>query len=262
MSNPSPSGGELAACSLTGGRWVFRAADEDAVRGLSAALGIGRLTAHVLCQRGVTNSEEARRFLEHDLREVHDPFLMRDMDRAVELTVQAIAQRKPIRIYGDYDVDGVCATALMVRALGGLGAKADWYVPHRVDEGYGVNEEAIRRASADGVGLLITVDCGSSSTAQVALAQELGVEVIVTDHHRPGEELPNAPMLNPWRVDCTYPFKHLSGVGVAFKLVSGVARRLGVHEGHEHRTWSHCSERTACSCSTDCACCPSPGRPG
>ena len=235
MSNPNPSADDLTLRSVTGGRWTIHAADEAAVRELTAALGIGRLTAHVLVHRGMADAEEARRFLEYDLQGIHDPLLMRDMDRAVDLVVHAIEQGKPIRIYGDYDVDGVCATALMMRALGGLKANVDWYIPHRIDEGYGVNEEAIRRASADGVGLLITVDCGSSAAAQVTLAHELGVEVIVTDHHRPGEELPDAPMLNPWRADCGYPFQHLAGVGVAFKLVSAVARRLGVHAGHEHR---------------------------
>lgn len=233
MSSRNPSRAELR--SLTGGRWTIREADPEAVQRLVSELGLTRLAAHALCHRGVTDPEEARRFLEADLSGLHDPYLMRDMDRAVGLLAHALEQGRLIRIYGDYDVDGVCATALLMRALGGLGAKVDWYIPHRVDEGYGVNEEAIRRAAAEGVGLLITVDCGSSSVAQVALARELGVEVIITDHHRPGPDRPDAPMLNPWRADCEYPFKHLSGVGVAFKLVTALARRQGIHEGHEHR---------------------------
>jgi len=148
----------------------------------------------------------------------------------------ALARGGLIRIYGDYDVDGVCATALLVRALRGLGGKVDWYIPHRLDEGYGVNEEAVREAKGSGVELLITVDCGSTAVAEVALARELGLEVVVTDHHRPaadpatgsGQRLPPAAVLNPWREDCPYPFKDLAGVGVAFKLVSALARGRGL----------------------------------
>jgi single-stranded-DNA-specific exonuclease len=235
MSNPKQDGPEAGMKSLTGGRWTVKAANQAAVQGLMATLGLTRLTAHALVHRGVTEAAEAGRFLDYDLQGVHDPFLMRDMDLAVDRIVAALEQRKLIRIHGDYDVDGVCATALMVRALRGLGANVDWYIPHRVDEGYGVSEEAIRKAGADGVGLLITVDCGSSAVAQVALARELGVEVVITDHHRPGPELPETAMLDPWRADCEYPFKHLAGVGVAFKLVTALGRRRGVHEGHEHR---------------------------
>jgi len=157
------------------------------------------------------------------------------MDRAVEALDRALSSRAHIRIYGDYDVDGVCATALLVRALTALGGEVDWHIPHRIDEGYGLNEEAVRQAHADGVGLLVTVDCGASAVDQVAVARRLGMEVIVTDHHRPGDTLPDAPVLDPWRADCPYPFKDLSGVGVAFKLVTALARGRGLPEGAELR---------------------------
>jgi single-stranded-DNA-specific exonuclease len=235
MSNPHPTASESESRSLTGGRWALQPADEGVAGHLASSLGLSRLTARALVLRGVTDLAEARRFLSDDLAGLADPSLMCDMSTAVELVVQAVEQGRRIRIYGDYDVDGVCATALLVRALGGLKANVDWYIPHRIDEGYGVNEEAVRKAAEDGVGLLITVDCGSSALPQVALARELGLDVIVTDHHQPGEELPAAPMLNPWRADCAYPFKHLSGVGVAFKLVTALARRLDLPAGQEHR---------------------------
>lgn len=226
---------EVATTSLTGGRWSCPRADEAAVRTLVAALGLHRLTAHALVHRGVTDAGEARCFLSHDLSGMGDPFAFADMERAVALVLDAVDAGRLLRVYGDYDVDGVCATALLVRALAGLKANVDWYIPHRVDEGYGVSEEAVRRAADDGVKLLLTVDCGSSAVAPVALARELGLEVIITDHHRPGDTLPDAPLLNPWSPGCEYPFRDLAGVGVAFKLVSALARRKGLPEGHEHR---------------------------
>ena len=209
--------------------------DEGAVEQLREGLGVCSMTARALVCRGISELDEARVFLAHDLEGLIDPFQMKDMDRAVAAVDAALARGAQIRIYGDYDVDGVCATALLVRALKGLGGKVDSYIPHRIDEGYGVNEEAVRQARAEGVDLLITVDCGSTAVAPIALARELGMEVVVTDHHRPGDELPEAPVLNPCRDDCEYPFKGLAGVGVAFKLVAGLARARGVPEGDELR---------------------------
>jgi single-stranded-DNA-specific exonuclease len=225
MPDPEPS--------LTGCRWTIKPADEEAVGRLVGQLRLSRLTARTLVCRGVSDPEEARQFLSQDLQALPDPFLMKDMDRGVALVEEALARGSLIRVYGDYDVDGVCATALIVRALRRLGAKVDWYIPHRIDEGYGVNEEAVRQAKEEGVGLLITVDCGSTAVAEVALARQLGLEVLVTDHHRPEAQLPSAPVLNPWRADCAYPFKDLAGVGVAFKLIAAVARTRGLPEGAE-----------------------------
>jgi len=213
----------------------MREVDEGAQERLRVGLNVSRVTARALLCRGIEEVEEGARFLGHDLAGLVDPFEMQDMGPAVEAVEGALARGEPIRVYGDYDVDGVCATALLVRALGGLGGQVDWYIPHRVDEGYGVNEEAVRQASAEGVKLLITVDCGSTATSEVELARELGMGVVVTDHHRPGEELPGVPVLNPWRNDCGYPFKDLAGVGVAFKLVSALARARGLPEGTELR---------------------------
>jgi len=220
---------------VTGCRWCVKEADEAALARLCKYLDLTRITARALVCRGVTSPEEARCFLAHDLDGVIDPGRMKDMDKAVAAVEGAIASGALIRIYGDYDVDGVCATAMLVRALRGLGANVDWYIPHRVDEGYGVNEEAVRQAHAEGVGLLITVDCGSTAVKEVTLARELGMAVVVTDHHQPHAEMPPAPTLNPWRADCDYPFKDLAGVGVAFKLVSAMARARGLPKGAEFR---------------------------
>jgi len=224
---------EGQARSLTGARWRLKEADEAVVRELSAALGKRAVTARALVCRGISDAAEARRFFECDIADLLDPFLMKDMDRAVERVEEALARGAKIRVYGDYDVDGVCATALLVRALRGLGGDVDWYVPHRVEEGYGISEEAVRQASAEGVKLLIAVDCGTTAVGPIALARELDVEVVVCDHHRPSDELPDAPVLNPWRPDCEYPFKDLAGVGVAFKLVSAIARARKLPEGQE-----------------------------
>lgn len=221
--------------SLSGCRWVVKPADPAAVEALAGALAVSPLTARALLCRGVSDREQARRFLSHDLAGLHDPTAMRDMDRATAAVQEALTRGALIRIYGDYDADGVCATALLVRALRGLGGQVDWYIPHRLDEGYGVNEEAVRQAKQDGVGLLITADCGSTARREIALARELGVEVVVTDHHRPEGELPEVAVVNPWRADCPYPFKDLAGVGVAFKLVSALARARGLPEGAELR---------------------------
>ncbi len=226
---------EPGARSLTGAHWDLKPADEAAQERLRTGLGVGRITARALVCRGIEQVAEGTSFLEHDLGRLADPFRMRDMDRAVAAVEGALERGESIRVYGDYDVDGVCATALMVRALRGLGGGVDWYIPHRVHEGYGLSEEAVRQASTEGVKLLITVDCGTTGISAVALARELGMEVVVTDHHRPGEELPEAPVLNPWRRDCDYPFKDLAGVGVAFKLVSALARARGLPDGAELR---------------------------
>jgi len=213
----------------------MKAIDEMAATRLREALGVSDATARALVGRGLCDVEDGRVFLGHDLSGLLDPFLMADMERAVELVEGALDRGAKIRIYGDYDVDGVCATAVLVRALGGLGADVDWYIPHRIDEGYGLNEEAVRQAHTEGVELLITVDCGSTALEEVATARELGMEVVVTDHHRPGDALPEAPVLNPWRSDSGYPFRELAGVGVAFKLVSALARTRGLRSGAELR---------------------------
>ncbi len=182
------------------------------------AAGLPPQLARVLWARGVTTPEEARAFLHPDLSALHDPLLLRDMDRAVSRIRGAIEKGEPITVYGDYDVDGVCATALLVESLRAHGASADFYIPSRHREGYGLNAEAVRAIAAGRTRLLITVDCGITSVEEAALCADLGLDLIITDHHEPPERLPQAlcvidPLLG------NYPFKRLCGAGVAWKLV-------------------------------------------
>ncbi len=182
-------------------------------------LGVSGVVAQVLINRGITTVEEARNFLSTKTELLHDPYLMKDMDKAVARIRRAVDNREKVRIFGDYDVDGVTSTAVLLKALQRIGAAPDYYIPERLTEGYGMNQDAVRTAARDGVSLIITVDSGISSVAEVTLAGTLGIDVIITDHHEPPAELPEAvAIINPRQADCPYPFKFLAGVGVAFKL--------------------------------------------
>jgi single-stranded-DNA-specific exonuclease len=182
---------------------------------LSRALGVSETTARVLVRRGYGNPEEARAFLEGALPG-HDPFLLGDMQRACDAVKSAIAGGKRICVHGDYDADGICATALAVLVLRELGADVIWHLPSRFEEGYGLRRETLTRLAAEGCGLVVTVDCGITAIDEVAHAREIGVEVVVTDHHRPGEELPDCPIVATRPSD--YPFPELCGTGVVYKL--------------------------------------------
>lgn len=186
---------------------------------LAGTLGIPRLVARVLCVRGLEEARSAKAFLGPALEDLADPFLLPDMERAVIRILKAVRAGEKIRIYGDYDVDGVTSVCVLLRALQGLGADVDYYIPARLEEGYGVNLEAIEKAAAAGASLLITVDCGITAFREVALAAERGLDVIVTDHHEPADDLPPAcAVVSPKRRDSRYPFVDLAGVGVAYKL--------------------------------------------
>jgi single-stranded-DNA-specific exonuclease len=200
--------------------WKIAPADEQRVSMLADATGLSPALCRALLARGIDTVEQARTFLNADLSSLHDPFLMKDMDKAVARLKAAIRSREPILIYGDFDADGVTATALLVKGLDDLGATVSYCVPDRLQEGYGLNEDRIRAAHQDGVKLIVCVDNGIGSHDDVALANELGIDVIVTDHHEPrGDTLPPAiAVLDPKRADCPYPFRDLAGVGVAFKL--------------------------------------------
>ncbi|MCC3376942.1 single-stranded-DNA-specific exonuclease RecJ [Cohnella sp. REN36] len=201
-------------------RWTISDPDEGAAAELAAALDVPPLVGRLLAARGWTDPAEARRFLEAGPQQFHDPFGMKGMREAVARIRQALDAGEYIRVYGDYDADGVTSTALMTRLLRRLGARFDTYIPHRSREGYGLNAGAIDLAAEAGVKLLITVDNGISAVEQIAYARELGIDVVVTDHHEAPPVLPDAAvaLVNPKQPDCTYPFKGLSGAGVAFKL--------------------------------------------
>jgi single-stranded-DNA-specific exonuclease len=185
---------------------------------------LSRVIIQTLYNRGLHTAGEIRRFLApDDDAAIFDPFLLRDMDKAVERIHAAIRNQEKIAVYGDFDVDGVCSAVLLMQVLSGLGAQAQVYIPHRVEEGYGLNKEAIARLAGDGVRLLITADCGTSSVSDIAYGNELGVDTIVTDHHHIPPQLPPAvAVLNPHRGDGDYPYPDLAGVGVAYKLAAAL----------------------------------------
>ena len=196
--------------------WKLRGqASHEQVDALARELGLAPTTAGVLVRRGYGEPDRARAFLEAKLPE-HDPFLLGDMAAACEAIRSAIAAGKRICVHGDYDADGICATALAVLVLRELGAGVTWHLPSRFEEGYGVSRETLSRLAGDGVGLVVTVDCGVTAVEEVSHARELGLDVVVTDHHRAGAELPSCPVVGPYRGD--YPFRELCGTGVVWKL--------------------------------------------
>jgi single-stranded-DNA-specific exonuclease len=200
-------------------RWEWKQADPSVAAQWANRLGIPLLAARVLLSRGWTEEEAALFFRPADEQALEDPLLMKGMTEAAERIRRAIADGERIRVYGDYDADGVTSTALMIRLFAGLGAKFDTYIPHRSLEGYGLNVKAIDAAAEAGVSLIVTVDNGISAVEQIAYASEKGIDVVVTDHHEPPAVLPEAvALVNPKQPGCPYPFKGLCGAGVAFKL--------------------------------------------
>ena len=195
---------------------------------LADALKISPVVAKLLCQRGLADPESADRFLNPSLDHLHDPMLLADMGVAVDRILAALERREKIAIHGDYDVDGVTSTVILRRALELLGGNVIHFIPERLKDGYGLQPVAIERLHADGVALVISVDCGIRGAEAGRRARELGVDLIITDHHEPDTELPPAlAVINPKRHDCTYPDKYLAGVGVALKLVQALCRRAG-----------------------------------
>lgn len=200
-------------------RWIYSPVDK-ALRGkLAEEYSLHEALAEVLIKRGLTSSGVINDYFDTPLNGLINPFLMKDMQKGVARICKALKNKELICIYGDYDVDGITSTSLMYLFLACLGGNVTYYIPNRLEEGYGLNIEAINELSGKHVGLLITVDCGISAVDEVVEANRLGMDVIVTDHHQPAEELPEAvAVINPMREDDTYPFKMLSGVGVAFKV--------------------------------------------
>jgi single-stranded-DNA-specific exonuclease len=199
-------------------------------RELAAPLAFGQ----VLLNRGITDLEQARRFLEPRLDHLHDPLRMKGMDAAVARIREAIDRRQRILVHGDYDVDGVTATYLLVTVLRELGAEVGHHIPHRTKEGYGLSIGSVEAAVRAGVNLIVTVDCGISAIEATRRARQSGLDVVVTDHHEPGAQLPEATaLINPHQPGCQYPFPLLSGVGVAFKLAQALTRDAGVRPGAE-----------------------------
>ena len=200
--------------------------EQETQKQLEKELNISSAEARMLVVRGIQTADEARAFKHPSLDKLYDPFLMKDMDKAVERLHQAITQGEKILIYGDYDVDGTTAVTLIYRFLLPLTSCIDYYIPDRYTEGYGVSTQGIDYAVAQGCNLIITLDCGIKAVEKIAYANSKGIDVIVCDHHTPGDELPNAiAVLNMKRSDCPYPYKDLSGCGVGFKLAQAYTQR-------------------------------------
>ena len=208
-------------------RWLLPGDEETQAGELAAALGVRRPVARVLIHRGHTGPAGARRFLEARLEDLHDPFLMRDMDTAAARLLGAVHRQEPILLYGDYDVDGTTSVVILKKAIDLAGGRATCHIPNRLREGYGMRADVVEQAALSGIKLLVSADTGIRSAEAVARAGALGIDVIVTDHHLPDAALPPAcAVLNPRRLDCPYPEKNLCGAGVVFKLADALFRSL------------------------------------
>lgn len=211
-------------------RWVFKQkGDDDTVQRLANELNINKILANLLVQRGINTFQEAKSYFRPQLSDLHDPFLMQDMDKAVERISLAIERSEKILVYGDYDVDGTTAVALVYTFLQQFYNNIDFYIPDRDTEGYGISYQGIDYAEANHFSLMIILDCGIKAIDKTKYALEKNIDFIICDHHRPGDEIPPAfAVLDPKRNDCAYPFKELSGCGVGFKLIQAYAFRNNI----------------------------------
>ncbi len=211
--------------------WEYRdeKLSKEQINILSETFNLPYEMAVLLLNRGIFGEQELAGFMKKGLDNVHNPFLLNDMDLACDRIITAINQKEKITVYGDYDVDGITSTAVLTDFLESLGADVDYYIPNRFKEGYGLNAIAINKIAKNRAGLLITVDCGITSVGEVELAKTLKLDVIITDHHTCKDELPKAiAVINPKRKDSTYPFCELAGVGVVFKLILALAKNMGI----------------------------------
>ena len=202
--------------------------EQQTAKELGEKLGISEVLAQLLIRRGITTESAAKRFFRPQLADLINPFLMKDMDVAVDRLNDAIGRKERILVYGDYDVDGCTAVALVYKFLRQFYSNIDYYIPDRYDEGYGVSRKGVEYAHDTGVKLVIILDCGIKAINEIAYAKSLGIDFIICDHHVPDETMPEAvAILNPKRPDDTYPFKHLSGCGVGFKFMQAFAKNNG-----------------------------------
>ena len=228
-SSEGPEGSRVPPSVTAVPQWVLHPnrAPETAA-GLARALGAPLALGHALVNRGVANEDQARRYLDPVLEDLHEPGEMLDLERAAERILAGVEGGEPIFVHGDYDVDGITSTFLLYSALEELGARVEYRIPHRIRDGYGLTTEAIDHAHRRGCRLVVTVDCGITATEAVAYAKQLGIDTVITDHHEPPASLPDAlAIVNPLRRGCPYPFKSLAGVGVTFKLVERLLKGRG-----------------------------------
>src|SRR5687768_7469888 len=214
-------------------RWKILSADPDTCKSLHDSLKINPVLCKILVQRGATTFEKAKNFFRPSMDMLYDPWLMKDMDKAVERIRQAFTYNEKILVFGDYDVDGTSSVACMTKFLRDIykPENIEFYIPHRYREGYGVSKAGIDYAYKENFSLIISLDCGIKSVDLIAYARKLGIDFIVCDHHLPDNELPPAvAILNPKQKDCNYPFKDLCGCGVGFKLISALAPQFGLSD--------------------------------
>ncbi len=210
-------------------KWEYYSINEKEVNRISKKFNIDKLLATILVNRGITSDEEIRKFLEPTRADFHDPFLLPDMEIAVNTIIKAIEDKEKILIYGDYDVDGITSVSVLQKFLIERGLEVSHHIPNRLDEGYGLNEEAIKEIAKEGYKLMITVDCGISGLGEIELANSLGIRTIITDHHEPLDELPKAiAVIDAKRKDNKYPFNQLAGVGVVFKVIQAIRNEIRV----------------------------------
>lgn len=219
-------------------QWVHKPQAEPAlVAELSEALNINQTLSAILLQRGVRTFDEAKAYFRPSPQQLHDPFLMKDMDKAVKRLQQGLLRKEKILVYGDYDVDGTTSVALVYGFLSQFHDRLDYYIPDRYKEGYGISEEGIRWAHEQGFSLIVCLDCGTKALDRVRQAKELGIDFIICDHHMPGDELPEAvALLNPKRPGCPYPFKELSACGVGFKFIQAYCE---AHDIPRHKLYRY-----------------------
>lgn len=212
-------------------KWEFYEKNSEEIIDIAKKHNISELLTKILVNRGITDDKEIDTFLNPTRNDFYDPYLMPDMDKAVERIIKAINNQEKVMIYGDYDVDGITSITVLKKFLEERGLKTGHYIPNRLEEGYGLNENAIRLIAEQKYTLMITVDCGISGIEEVELANQLGIETIITDHHEQSESLPNAyAIINAKRKDSQYPFRGLAGCGAVFKLIQAISLRLGLEE--------------------------------
>lgn len=212
-------------------RWVIKETDQQKLAQLKSALNIHPALLSLLVQRGISTFDEAKRYFRPSLSDLYDPFLMKDMDKAIDRIEKAIAQEEGILIYGDYDVDGTTAIATVYSFFQMLNLLVGYYVPNRYTEGYGISVSGIDWAKENGYSLIIALDCGIKSLDEIEYANKRGIDFIICDHHLPGNEIPEAvAVLDPKRTDCEYPYQELSGCGIGFKLIAAYAIKNNLPE--------------------------------
>lgn len=215
--------------------WVYRG-DIESDSGQTDQLPVSALMAKVLKNRGIKNTDAMMSFLHPDYSRLHNPFLLKDMEKAVDRILEGLAEKRKMTVYGDYDVDGITSTSILFMFLKENGGNIDYYIPDRIEEGYGLNIDAIKKLKDSGTEIIITVDTGIAAVNEAKFAKEIGIDLIITDHHECQSEIPDAyAVIDPKQKECSYPFKLLAGVGVTFKLIHGLAKKLKVEE----RIWKY-----------------------